>query len=135
MTSPAQDDLIEQLERLARKYAYNANYNRASYCAGRAGCDDIRDIRNKPEDYLEWKAAAELRSLRDRVKYLTAINEVLAFHGPRNEFEKIIEKHYCLKFLPKDVWAFMGHELLVTNPERAPTIYSIGGARREVSFG
>lgn len=54
------EKLVAELRKRSQGYADNANYSRASYCAGRAGCDEIRDIRNKPEDYLEWKAADEI---------------------------------------------------------------------------
>ena len=61
-------DLIQKLRQIAQDKADNANYARASYCAGRAGCDDLRDIRSKPEDYLEWKAADEIDRLRAQLK-------------------------------------------------------------------
>lgn len=63
-------DIVEQLRKIAKKAASNTNYARASYCAGRAGCDDIRDIRTQPSEFLEWKAAAEIERLRERNEHL-----------------------------------------------------------------
>lgn len=50
-------ELAQQLRTIARNKAANANYARALYCAGRAGCEELKEITDKPEDYLEWKAA------------------------------------------------------------------------------
>lgn len=51
------ETLSERLRQIAREKARNANFARASYCAGRAGCEELKNIRDKPEDYIEWRAA------------------------------------------------------------------------------
>ena len=61
-----QREIVQRLRAVAKDKADRSNYARASYCAGRAGCDDLRDIRNEPKDYLEWKAADEIERLARR---------------------------------------------------------------------
>ncbi len=55
--------LSQELRAVARDKASRANYARASYCAGRAGCEELSKMRDKPEDYREWKAADEIERL------------------------------------------------------------------------
>ena len=54
------------MEGVAKIKASNANYARAIYCAGRAGCEDLRGMQDSPSDYLEWKAADEIERLRSK---------------------------------------------------------------------
>lgn len=56
--------LAEKLRAIAKEKASDANFARANYCAGRAGCDELREIRNEPSDYIEWKAADEIERLK-----------------------------------------------------------------------
>jgi hypothetical protein len=62
--------LVQELRDIATKKAANANYSRASYCAGRAGCDDLRNLRDEPKDYLEWKAADEIERLERAIEQI-----------------------------------------------------------------
>lgn len=55
--------LSQELRAIAREKASRSNYARASYCAGRAGCEELSEIRDRPEDYREWKAADEIEKL------------------------------------------------------------------------
>ncbi len=59
--------LSQELRTIARDKAARSNYARASYCAGRAGCEELSEIRDRPEDYREWKAADEIERLERKV--------------------------------------------------------------------